>query len=77
MHKQIIINALKKELDTYEYYLQYDIALARSIWNHCDKSKPVSTELYYNEYKRVRNRIRSLKKKLTKIREAIRQVKCL
>jgi hypothetical protein len=77
MNKQIILNALRKELHEQEDCLIYDKALAAHLWDQCDKSKPVSTEKYYNEYKSVKNRIRGIQRKLKSIRETLKYMKSL
>lgn len=77
MNKQIILNALRNELHDQEDCLTYDKAIAAYLWDKCDKSKPVSTEMYYNEYKAVKNRIRATQYKLKTIRETLKAVKGL
>ncbi len=75
MNKQIILNALHKELDNLEFELAYDKAEAAYLWDKCDKSKPIETASSYVYYKQFKNRIRSTQAKLKAIRETIRQVK--
>lgn len=77
MNKQIILNALRKELSYHEFSLQYDKAVAAAMWDKCDKSKPVTTENYYSVYKTTKNRIRETKRKLKTIRETIKYMKAL
>jgi hypothetical protein len=77
MNKQIILNALRKELHEQESNLFYDKAYAAHLWDMCDKSRPVSTEVQYNEYKAVKNRIRATQHKLKTIRETLKYMKSL
>jgi 5-bromo-4-chloroindolyl phosphate hydrolysis protein len=77
MNKQIILNALREELHRKENNLLYDKAYAAFLWAMSDKSKPVSTELHYNEYKAVKNRIRDTQKKLSNIRKTLKYMKSL
>ena len=77
MNKQIILNALRKELHEQESNLFYDKAYAAFLWDQCDKSRPVSTEAHYNEYKAVKNRIRATQHKLKAIRETLKDVKSI
>jgi hypothetical protein len=75
MNKQIILNALRNELHDLESCLIYDKSLAAYLWDKCDKSKPVSTEAYYTDYKMLKNRIRGTQKKLSTIRATLKAVK--
>jgi len=77
MNKQIILNALRNELRDQENSLMYDKAYAAHLWDLCDKSKPVSTEEYYTEYKSIKNRIRGTQYKLKAIRNTLKNVKSL
>jgi len=77
MNKQVILNALRKELHEQEDCLVYDKTLAAYLWEKCDKASPWSTEMYYNEYKSIKNRIRETKRKLKTLRETIKDAKML
>lgn len=77
MNKQVILNSLKETLSSLEWKLCFDKAEAAALWDKCDKSKPVATAEYYQEYKLYKNRIRSTQYKLKQLRETIRQVKKL
>jgi len=77
MNKQIILNALRNELRKQEGHLFYDKAYAAYLWDMCDKSRPVSTEIHYNEYKAVKNRIRATQHKLKAIRKTLKYIKSI
>ena len=75
MNKQIILNALRRQLAILEDNLLYDKAEAAFLWDQCDKSRPNETGESYTFYKQYKNRIRSTQAKLKAVRETIRQVK--
>lgn len=75
MNKQIILNALRKELSRLESNLLVDKIEAAYYWDCSDKSQPIKTEMQYASYKYWKNQVREDKRKLKAIRETIRQVK--
>jgi hypothetical protein len=77
MNKQIILNALRKELERQEQNLMIDKIEAAYYWDCSDKSKPELTAENYNRYKFWKNQVRSDQKKLRNLRTTIRQVKGL
>ena len=76
LNKRIILNALRDQLHSLQFNLDYDRAEAAYYWDESDKSDP-STAPSHEMYKYYKNQIRATKTKLAKIRETIRQVKIL
>jgi len=77
MNKQIILQALRRQLKTLEWQLYFDKAQAAKYWERSDKSKPVETAEDYLTYKSYKNLVRNDQRKLRTIRETIRAVKAL